>query len=131
MLHPNFGVNCLHERDVFGETPFYKACREGNIDVVCFLISNSYFNDKSKTLQSYIDEKADDGTTPFKIACYKGHVGVVKELLKYEDMISLCKTKIDDLSPEVKNEITQLINSHRQNRYNYYESLNMVVNDCY
>lgn len=58
-----------------GATPFFEACKQGNLALVELLMKEVPEIDVNQPLQS--------GRTPFHVACEKGCVEVVKYLLQY------------------------------------------------
>ena len=53
-------------------TPLYIACKNGNINVVKYLVENG----------ADINKKNKDKWTPLFIACYKEHIPIVKYLVE-------------------------------------------------
>ena len=66
--------------DNSGCTPFYKACWNGHLEVVCKLLEFKVDVNKCKH----------DGTSPLYIACEGGHLPIVSKLLEYKVDVNKC-----------------------------------------
>ncbi|OUM59957.1 hypothetical protein PIROE2DRAFT_52124 [Piromyces sp. E2] len=62
----------MNNENVYGETPLFYACYNGNENLVRYLIKHG----------AKINKENKDGETPLFYACYNGNVNLVKYLVK-------------------------------------------------
>jgi len=66
LAHPGINVNV---KDIFGQTPFYCACRYG---------LTSYVREMLKDSRVKVNEPSKNGWTPLRFAAYYGRLDVIK-----------------------------------------------------
>jgi len=84
----------INKHNKMGETPLFYACKNGNVNLVKFLIFTSkYKNSTSKTpaffvcknekiIKTRISKESKEGETPLSYACKNGNETVVKYLIE-------------------------------------------------
>ena len=92
--------------DQVGNTPFYLAIRNGNLDAVKWLLQND-----QSVLNHVTDYRA-----PLRIAAGLGHVEIVKFLLQQDGIdINVYRGKTVDQVKGIKEEIVKLFQDHGKN----------------
>ncbi len=64
----------INERDRVGDTGLHLACREGNVQIIEWLISNG----------ADVNARNSYAVTPYHVACWSGEIDVIKLMIKGE-----------------------------------------------
>lgn len=66
-----------------GDSPLQSAIRDGNLELVMEIISQSQ---KDEELKELLSRTNNSGETALYVAAENGHLDIVKELIKYHDI---------------------------------------------